>query len=114
MTTLIRAMIDTACRLRVEQSGAWVEGQRATQETPGDPFPCLLTVASTSESGTAETFRARLLYPPLVELDTDDRVQIDSSALGQATWMVAAPPTVMRRSRRVVAREADLLRVEGL
>lgn len=114
MTTLVRAMIDTGRRLRVEQSGPWIEGQRPTAETTGSPFPCLLTVTAASESDDgSDVFRARLIYRPLVELDADDRVVIDSSALGEATWQVDGPPTVIRRGRRLVAHEVNLVRIEG-
>lgn len=114
MTTLIRAMIDTGRRVRVQQSGPWIEGQRQTEETTSPPFACLLTVTAASESDDgSDVFRARLLYRPLVELDADDRVIIDSSALGEATWQVDGPPTVIRRGRRRVANEVNLVRVEG-
>lgn len=113
MSTLTRAMIDTARRVRVEATGEWIEGQRATAETTGEPFACLLTVSATDETETGDQYRARLLYGPAVELDPEDRVQVTSSALGDALWQVDGPPAVVRRSRRVVAHEANLLRVEG-
>jgi hypothetical protein len=119
---LRRALVDRARVIETVSTGAKVDGRKVSRPVEGPWFPARLTLRESPEQSargrTRVAKRPELLADYVaedgtrVELEADQRVEVDSADLGRGTWQVDGSPEFMRRRRGPVGWLATLLRVD--
>jgi hypothetical protein len=122
---LTAALVDRARTLTNRPTPYKVRGTTQMAATQGAWFRARLELPAAAETaedgagGKRRSLRApRLLYGVRdsaggdVVVTPEDRLEVDSAALGRAQWEVAAYPKPMRRKRRVIGWSVALKRVE--
>lgn len=79
-------------------------------------YKCRLNPPDSSEDhGVNEAvsykIRAEILIPKEMELDFNDRIEIDSKQLGRAIWLIEAQPQYLRRKRSIIGKTATVIKV---
>lgn len=81
-----------------------------------DWFKCRLNPPDSSEDHPANEavqykIRAEILIPKNMDLDLNDRIEIESQELGTAIWIIEAQPKLLRRKRSIIGKSATVIKV---
>jgi hypothetical protein len=123
--SLNTALVDRARTIRQGNTGVRVRGATVFSPVRGEWFKVRLELPSASAALDGGSRRRAVRTPTilvgmrdasgaLVELSMEDRLEIDSKALGRALWDVAAQPEVLRKKRRQIGWQVSLSRVEDM
>lgn len=118
------ALVDRARVINKRAAGRVVDGTTIYGETEGEWFRCRLELGretetldpATSERSVHRTpslmVALRDLAGDPVELNVEQRLEIESRELGNQLWDVLSAPEPMRKKRKVIGWQATLRRVE--
>lgn len=118
------ALVDRARVVWREPAGPRVDGRTPFEDVHGEWFKARLTVPSTTESADPAGARRRVPVAPTlmygvrdlaggpVEVNSNQRVEVDSPQLGRDVWDVVSEPEPMRKRRTIIGWIATIRRVE--
>lgn len=118
------ALVDRARVIQKRAAGRVVDGETIYSDTEGEWFKCRLQIGRDAKADEPATQAAESVHTPEllyafrdlagepVVLNVQQRLEVASRQLGDATYEVQADPEPLRKKRRVIGYQTTLRRVE--